>query len=101
RLDAGESDPVFSSADAMGLSETAYADFKGTRQHSEDEASAEMLRGVMQPVRREQDTAYAQEKATVRTQVEKQVNTEGHYRATELMSNRRWLGDGEMPDHLA
>jgi hypothetical protein len=96
RLDAGESGPVFSSADAMGLSEAAYADFTATRQQSEDEASAEML-----PVRREQDKAYAQEKATVRTQVEKQVNTEGHYQATELMSNRRWLGDGEMPDHLA
>lgn len=101
RLDAGESGPVFSSADAMGLSEAAYADFTATRQQSEDKASAEMLQSVMQPVRREQDKAYAQEKATVRTQVEKQVNTEGHYRATELMSNRHWLGDGEMPDHLA
>lgn len=101
RLDAGESGPVFSSAEAMGLSEAAYADFTAARRQSEDEASAEMLQSVMQPVRREQDKAYAQEKATVRTQVEKQVNTEGHYRATELMSNRRWLGDGEMPDHLA
>lgn len=101
RLDAGESGPVFSSADAMGLSAAAYADFTATRQQSEDEASAEMLQSVMQPVRREQDKAYAQEKATVRAQVEQQVNTEGHYRATELMSNRHWLGDGEMPDHLA
>lgn len=101
RLDAGESGPIFSSADAMGLSKAAYADFTAIRQQSEDEASAEMLQSVMQPVRREQDKAYAQEKATVRTQVEKQANTEGHYRATELMSNRHWLGDGEMPDHLA
>ncbi|WP_192491278.1 hypothetical protein [Agrobacterium sp. AGB01] len=101
RLDAGESGPVFSSAEAMGLSEAAYAEFTATRQQSEDEASAEMLQSVMQPVRREQDKAYAQEKATVRAQVEQQVNTEGYYRATELMSNRRWLGDGEMPDHLA
>ncbi|WP_312944101.1 hypothetical protein [Agrobacterium sp.] len=101
RLDAGESGPIFSSADAMGLSKAAYADFTAIRQQSEDEASAEMLQSVIQPVRREQDKAYAQEKATVRTQVEKQVNTEGHYRATELMSNRHWLGDGEMPDHLA
>jgi hypothetical protein len=101
RLDAGESGPIFSDADAMGLSKAAYADFTATRQQSEDEASAEMLQSVMQPVRREQDKAYAQEKATVRAQVEQQVNTEGHYRATELMSNRHWLGDGEMPDHLA
>lgn len=101
RLDAGESGPIFASAEAMGLSEAAYADFTATRQQSEDEASAEMLQSVMQPVRREQDKAYVQEKAAVRTQVEEQVNTEGHYRAIELMSNRRWLGDGEMPDHLA
>uniref|UniRef100_UPI0028A88101 PBECR3 domain-containing polyvalent protein n=1 Tax=Agrobacterium sp. TaxID=361 RepID=UPI0028A88101 len=97
RLDAGESGPVFSSAEAMGLSQAAYADFTAARQRSEDEASAEMLQSVMQPVRREQDKAYAQEKAAVRTQVEEQVNTEGHYRAIELMSNRRWLGDGVAP----
>lgn len=97
RLDAGESAPVFSSAEAMGLSEAAYADFTAARRQSEDEASAEMLKSVMQPVRREQDKAYAQEKAAVRTQVEEQVNTQGHYRAIELMSNRRWLGDGVAP----
>lgn len=100
RLDAGESGPVFSSAEAMGLSEAAYADFTAARQRSEDEASAEMLQSVMQPVRREQDKAYAQEKAAVRTRVEEQVNTEGHYRAIELMSNRRWLGDGVAPANL-
>jgi hypothetical protein len=49
RLDAGESGPVFSSADAMGLSEAAYADFTAARRQSEDEASGEMLQSVMQP----------------------------------------------------
>lgn len=57
----------------------------------------------MAPVRRAHEEQYKAERATMREEVEREVNAYRVYRAIEWMGNKRWLGEGEdqpadMPD---
>jgi len=90
---AGETGPVFTTAEAMGLTQEEYDRFMTLRRQAEDEAKSRLLREAMEPIKREQRKAYKEEKATVRTEVEKEINGYRYYRAIEWMGNRRWLGE--------
>ncbi|MBY3038940.1 PBECR3 domain-containing polyvalent protein [Rhizobium laguerreae] len=98
---AGETGPIFTSAESMGLTQEQYDRFVKLRSQAEDEAKARLLREAMAPIKREQVKAYKEEKAAVRAEVEQDVNAYRYYRAFEWMGNRRWLdvdGVKEMPD---
>ncbi|MFK0382690.1 hypothetical protein [Agrobacterium sp. NPDC090273] len=93
RQSTGETDPVFDTAEAMGLPETDYEQFLDLRRQAEDEAKAQLLGGAMEPLRRERQKNYSREKAVVRHDIERSINAEGVYRAIEWMTNGRWLDD--------
>lgn len=97
--DAGDTGPLFASADEMGLSPDQYAAFLKLRSQAEDEAKARLLRETMAPVKRARDEWYKAERERTRGEVEKEVNAARYYRAIEWMGNRRWLGDGQ-PESL-
>ncbi|MBX5020430.1 PBECR3 domain-containing polyvalent protein [Rhizobium lentis] len=100
---AGETGPIFTSAEAMGLTQEQYDRFVKLRSQAEDEAKAMLLREAMAPIKREQMKAYKEEKAAVRVEVEKEVNAYRYYRAFEWMGNRRWIdvdGVKEMPEDI-
>jgi hypothetical protein len=97
----GETAPIFTTAEAMGLSQEDYDKFLKLRTQSEEQAKARLLGEAMEPIRREQEKAYKAEKETVRGEVERNVNGFRYYRALEWMGNRRWLGEGQpeiLPD---
>jgi hypothetical protein len=96
--DAGGSSPVFATAEQLGLTTDEYANLMKLRQQSEDSAKARLLREIMVPIKREKEKWFREERAKVRTEVEKQVNAYPYYRAIEWMGNKRWLGDGQAED---
>jgi hypothetical protein len=99
--DESGSSPVFTDAEAMGLTPDEFDRFMKLRDQAQDEAKAKLLREVMEPIKRERDKAFKEEKAKVREEVAREVNAYPYFRAIEWMANRRWLGDGQpadMPD---
>ncbi len=92
--DTGGAAPVFATAEAMGLSPDEYARFLTLRDQSEAEAKAKLLAEVMAPIKREREKWFKAEKATVRGEVENEVNAYRYYRAFEWMANKQWLGEG-------
>lgn len=99
--EAGDGAALFPSAEAMGLTPEEYAGFLKLRSQAEDDAKARMLREAMEPIRREREAWYRDEKEKVRAEVEREVNGLRQYRAIEWMGNRRWLDDGQpsaLPD---
>lgn len=98
---AGDSGPVFATAEQMGLTPGEFASFLKLRDQAEDDAKARLLREAMAPVKRAQEKWFKEERAKVREEVERDVNTYRYYRAWEWMGNRRWWGDAKpegMPD---
>lgn len=99
--ETGDSGPVFATAEQMGLTADQYAAFLKLRSQSEDEAKARLLRETMAPIKRQREKWYKEERATVRSEVEREVNAFRYYRAIEWMGNRRWIGEGQpegLPD---
>lgn len=99
--DAGGSAPLFATAEQMGLTDEEFARFQKLRGQAEDEAKARLLAETMEPIRREREKWFKEERAQVRETVEREVNAYRQYRAIEWMGNRRWLGDDQpeaMPD---
>lgn len=93
--------PVFTTAEQLGMTDEEYQRFLKLREKAEDEAKAKVLAEIMAPVKRQTERWYKEERAKVREQVEREVNSWRVYRAIEWMGNRRWLGDGQpegMPD---
>lgn len=98
---SGGNSPVFASAEAMGLSQEDYDRFLKLRAKAEDESKAKLLAEIMAPIKREREKWFKEERAKVRGEVEREVNSYRYYRAIEWMGNRRWLGEGQpeqMPD---
>ncbi|MBW9054870.1 hypothetical protein [Rhizobium mesosinicum] len=93
QADVGGDEPVFASA---GLPQPQYDHLLKLRALAAQEAKAQLLRQMMEPVRREGQKAYKAEKASVQREVEKEINATSLYRAVEWMANRRWL-DMETP----
>jgi hypothetical protein len=97
----GETGPVFTTAEQMGLTDKDFERFMKLRERAQDEAKSKLLKEAMEPIKREQEKAYKEEKKRVRADVEKEVNGFRYYRALEWMANRRWIdpdGIKEMPD---
>ncbi|RUU85468.1 hypothetical protein EOB59_31955 [Mesorhizobium sp. M7A.F.Ca.MR.176.00.0.0] len=92
---AGDSGPIFATAEQMGLTPGEFASFLKLRDQAEDDAKARLLREAMAPVKRAQEKWFKDERAKVREEVERDVNTYRYYRAWEWMGNRRWLGEGQ------
>lgn len=93
--------PSFTSAQAMGLTQEEYDAFLKLRAQSEEEAKARLLREALEPIKRERQKWFKDEKAKVREEVAREVNAHRYYRAIEWMGNRRWFGEGQpdaMPD---
>lgn len=98
---AGEGGPVFASAEEMGLTQEEYDRFLKLRGQAEDEAKARLMREIMEPIKREREKWFRDEKAKVQAEVERNVNAMPVFRALEWMGNRRWLGEGQpeaLPD---
>src|SRR5690606_23854703 len=85
---SGSAGPVFTSAEAMGLTEDEYAAYLKLREQAEDEAKARLLRETMAPIKREQEKWFKDERAKVRDEIEREVNAYRQYRAIEWMGNR-------------
>lgn len=101
KAESGDTGPVFATAETMGLTPEEYAAFLKLRSQGEDDAKARLMREAMAPVKRAQEKWFKEERAKVRTEVERNINASPVFRAMEWMGNRRWLGDGkpeEMPD---
>ncbi len=94
---AGDTGPVFASAEQMGMTEKEYQSFLKLRSRAEDDAKAQMLTEAMVPIRRERDKAYKAEKKEVAVAVEPAINAKPVYRAYEWLANNRWLGK-DQPD---
>lgn len=97
---AGDSGPVFATAEQMGLTPGEFASFLKLRDQAEDDAKARLLREAMAPVKRAQEKWFKDERGKVREEVERDVNTYRYYRAWEWMGNRRWLGEGDRPEGM-
>lgn len=99
--ETGDTGPVFATAEQMGLTADQYAAFLKLRSQAQDEAKARLLRETMAPIKRQKEKWFKEERATVREEVEREVNAFRYYRAIEWMGNRRWIGEGQpegMPD---
>ncbi|MER8783240.1 hypothetical protein NKH60_18620 [Mesorhizobium sp. M1006] len=97
---AGDHGPVFATADEMGLTPGEFASFLKLRDQAEDDAKARLLREAMAPVKRAQEKWFKDERAKVREEVERQVNTYRYYRAWEWMGNRRWWDTETKPEGM-
>lgn len=100
-VETGEAGPVFATAEQMGLTPDQYDAFLKLRSQAQDEAKARLLRETMEPIKRQREKWFKQERAKVRDEVEREVNAYRYYRAIEWMGNRRWIGEGQpadMPD---
>lgn len=89
---AGDSGAIFATAEQMGLTPGEFASFLKLRDQAEDDAKARLLREAMAPVKRAQEKWFKEERATVREEVERDVNAYPVFRALEWMGNRRWYG---------
>lgn len=98
QADVGGSTPVFATAEQLGLTADEYANLMKLRQQSEDSAKSRLLREIMEPIKREKEKWFKEERAKVKKQVEAQVNAYPYYRAIEWMGNKRWLGEGQIED---
>lgn len=98
KQEIGDRGPVFATAEQMGLTPGEFASLLKLRDQAEDDAKASLLREAMAPVKRAQEKWFKEERAKVREEVERDVNTYRYYRALEWMGNRRWLGDGGKPE---
>jgi hypothetical protein len=96
RQDVGGEVPVFADARAAALTQPQYDHLLKLRALASEEAKAQLLRQMMEPVRREDEKTYKAERASVQREVEKEINATDLYRAIEWMANRRWL-DAETP----
>ena len=96
---AGGNEGVFATAEAMGLTQEEFDRLMKLRQQSEDDAKAKLMREIMEPIKRERNKAFKEEKAKVRDEVTARVNAMREFRAIEWMGNRRWLGD-DQPEAL-
>lgn len=97
QADVGSS-PVFATAEQLGLTADEYANLMKLRAQSEDGAKARLLREIMEPIKREKEKWFKEERAKVKKQVETQVNAYPYYRAIEWMGNKRWIGEGQSED---
>lgn len=97
---AGDHGPIFATAEQMGLTPGEFASFLKLRDQAEDDAKARLLREAMAPVKRAQEKWFKDERAKVREEVEREVNTYRYYRALEWMSNRRWWGTETKPEGM-
>jgi hypothetical protein len=96
--DTGGSSPVFATAEQLGLTADEYANLMKLRQQSEDSAKSRLLREIMEPIKREKEKWFKEERAKVEKEVTARVNAFPYYRAIEWMGNKRWLGDGKVED---
>jgi hypothetical protein len=71
-------------------------DLKEKRAAAEAEAEDRLTREIMRPVREAREKGYREELAAATRQAEGWINALPVYRATEWLTNRRWLG-GEPP----
>lgn len=95
---AGGSTPIFATAEQLGLTADEYANLMKLRQQSEDSSKARLLREIMEPIKREKEKWFKDERAKVEKEVTARVNAFPYYRAIEWMGNKRWLGDGQSED---
>ena len=101
QADVGGNHPLFANAEDIGLTPEEYAGFMKLRAQAEEDAKARLLRETMAPIKRAQEKWFKDERAKVREEVAREVNSFGYFRAIEWMGNRRWLGDSQpedMPD---
>jgi hypothetical protein len=101
RQDIGDAEAAFKSGEQLGLTPTEFANLMGMKQRAEDDAKVKLMREVMEPIRRDREKWFREERAIVQSEVEREVNAYPMYRAIEWMGNRRWLGEGQpsgMPD---
>lgn len=92
--DVGGTSPVFATAEQMGLTADEYANLMKLRSQSEEAAKARLLRETMAPIKREKEKWFREERVSVRSEAEAQVNAYPYFRAIEWMGNKRWLGEG-------
>jgi hypothetical protein len=98
QTDTGMTGPIFTTAEAMGLTPEQYAAFLKVRQQSENEAKAKLLAEMMRPIKRAQDKAYREAKKKVTETVTNEVNKMPTYRAIEWLANGRFFNEeGAMP----
>lgn len=96
--EAGGATSVFTSAEAMGLTPEQYDAFLELRDQAQDDAKAKLLRETMDPIKRQREKWFKDERAKVREETEREINAYRYYRAFEWMANRRWLSEDQPID---
>lgn len=98
---AGGNSPVFATAEQMGLTQEEFDRLMKLRDQAEGDARGRLLKEAMEPIRREREKWFKDERKALREEVERNINASPMFRALEWMGNRRWLGEGQpenMPD---
>lgn len=95
---SGAVGPVFATAEQMGLTDEEYDAYLKMRAKAEDEAKMRLRREIMEPLKREQEEWYKEERRRVRAEAEREVNRYRQYRAFEWMANGRWWGEDKPED---
>ncbi len=101
RADVGGDAPVFATAEQMGLTPEEFDRFMKLREKAQDQTQARLLKETMEPIRREREKWFKDERVKVRAEAEREVNAYPMFRALEWIVNRRWLGENQpedMPD---
>ncbi|WP_072391920.1 hypothetical protein [Hyphomicrobium sp. CS1BSMeth3] len=96
--DVGGTALLFSSPEQMGLTSDEYAAFMKMKAEAESDAQARLLRDIMGPARREKQEQFKAERATIREEVEREINAQPVFRAIEWMGNKRWFGESQPAD---
>lgn len=90
--------PLFGEAPA-GMSAADFKTYQRMARRSAETAEQRLLKKTMEQVRRQREKWYKAERASIRNEVEAEVNARPEYRLIEMLANKQWLGsDREVPD---
>lgn len=83
RADMGVNHPLFASAAEMGLTEDEYSRLHSLRERAESADKARLLRKVMEPIRREREEWFRDERARVKQEVTASLQAQPVFRAVQ------------------
>jgi hypothetical protein len=94
---SGETAPVFTTAEQMGLTQEEFDRLMKLRTQAEDEATARLQLEIMEPIRREAEKEYREEKAKVTEDVTRRLRRMPVYRAIQEMRFGKTFEGDETP----
>ena len=87
------SEPLFKSAEEAGMTEAEFADYQSRVSDARDEAYDALLYKTMEKLRRERTQEMRDARASVRSEVAQEINSQPQFRLLHLLRTGRWLGE--------